>query len=269
MDCFETRKLLHVHADGELDALKSAEVDSHLTECASCAVAARELQDLRGRLTTGMAYYPAAPALRTLVEAMATSTRVRTGARAKLGRWLGWIRSAPGWTLAGGFTAGVLSTLAVFLAWQIGLQGGSQAGSRAGDLNDAVVSAHVRSLMAENHLTDVLSSDRHTVKPWFAGKLDFSPPVPDLILNGYPLLGGRIDYIGERPTAALVYRARNHTINVFVGHGGSGDNTKPSLRTLGGFSVVRWSNGGLDYWAVSDLQLAELADFATLLKQAS
>lgn len=259
MDCFDIRKLMHMHADGELDALKSVEVDSHLVECAACAAAMRDLQEIRTTLAAGTAYYHAAPVLRARIEAIAAPARAQ--AQAKVRRWpgLGWF--AHGWAVMGGFSAGALSALALVLVWQMG--------SQASAVNDAAVSAHVRSLMAENHLTDVLSSDRHTVKPWFAGKLDFSPPVPDLILNGYPLLGGRVDYIGDRPAAALVYRAGNHTINVFVARGRSGDNTKPTLRIQGGFSLVRWSNGGMDFWAVSDLQMAELADFATLLTQSS
>jgi anti-sigma factor RsiW len=129
-----------------------------------------------------------------------------------------------------------------------------------------VVSAHVRSLMAE-HLTDVASSDRHTVKPWFNGKLDFSPEVKDLATDGYPLVGGRLDYVGGRGVVALVYRRGNHPINVFIWPEPDVPDGADEESSLRGYNVIRWRRSGMRYWAVSDLNLAELRELTRDLQR--
>jgi anti-sigma factor RsiW len=147
-------------------------------------------------------------------------------------------------------------------SWRVGIN------RAAGEvLTDQLVTSHVRSLMP-GHLTDVVSSDQHTVKPWFNGKLDFSPPVYDFAARGFPLVGGRLDYVGGRSVAALVYGRRQHVINVFLwpttaGAGPPGEH----VATRQGYHLLRWTTAEYDYWVVSDLGLAELRDFAGLVRQ--
>jgi anti-sigma factor RsiW len=146
------------------------------------------------------------------------------------------------------------------ISWNAALMQARVGGE--GVLEREVASAHVRSLMAEGHLNDVVSTDQHTVKPWFQGKLDFAPVVNDLAPSGYPLTGGRLDYIDGRPVAALTYRSRLHVLNLFEWPAADAGDAKPELVTRNGYSIVRWKRGGLQYWLVSDASPADLLKFA-------
>ena len=147
-----------------------------------------------------------------------------------------------------------------------GTVGYQLAERRAGEgaLADQVLASHVRSLMP-GHLTDVVSSDQHTVKPWFNGKLDYSPPVPDFTTKGFPLRGGRLDYVGGRPVAVLVYGRRQHVINVLLWPA-IADAEGPSVRTRQGYHLLHWTAGDYTWWVASDLGLSELQEFAGLLR---
>ena len=162
------------------------------------------------------------------------------------------------WGLASAaFAGGVMLTLA--LGPMLALQ------EKDAQFSDELIASHVRSLMA-NHVSDVASSDQHTVKPWFTGKVDFSPPVQDLAQSGFPLLGGRLDYINHRPVAALVYGRKQHIINLYVWPDGERTQSPGTARSRQGFNMVGWTESGMRFWAISDLGADELQSFAKLLQ---
>jgi anti-sigma factor RsiW len=259
VDCFETRKRIPLYDDDELDVERAMELQSHLSGCPACAAAAAAWRGERASLAALMERHVAPGALRRRMEALTAGASGSTVAPLPR-RPVRW-NAGPALALGlAGFAMGVMLTLAGVLVWQ--------AKTPDAVLLDAAVSAHVRSLMAENHLTDVVSTDRHVVKPWFAGKLDFSPPVPDLAPHGFELVGGRLERLAGGPAAALVYRIRRRTINVFIARGAEVD-VAPVRGVKDGFNVVRFSREGMRFMVVSDLNGAELAEFAALLAKAS
>jgi len=240
MSCELVECDLDAYLDRELDAEASAAVREHVRTCAACRRQLAQRETL-SRLVRGAPYYSAPDRLRAQVLAQsARSTSVR--------RVFTWAAAA----------MLVLSVGAGTTLWR-------SASSRADAIADDVVNSHVRSLMA-NHLFDVQSTDLHTVKPWFLGKLDFSPLVVDLASNGFPLVGGRLDYVGGRPVAALVYQRQKHTINVFVSPAGADPSGQDLVLTVRGFNVRHWIHDGMSFWAVSDLNSAELGGFASALR---
>jgi anti-sigma factor RsiW len=245
MNCPESRLLLHAHADDELDVANSLELMRHLKTCANCTAENKSLHSLRTVLRQSELRYNAPDSLRR---------EVRQMARASGGWGRSWFQSLLLWRwLAFGTTA--FAMLTILLRPNL---------SEQGQLNEAVAS-HVRSLMAE-HLTDVASSDQHTVKPWFNGKLDFAPEVRDFAGQDFPLVGGRLDYLNGRRVAALVYRRNRHIINVFVWPAAN-TNRKLAFESPHGYSVVNRELGGLHYCLVSDLNQKELTELANLFAQ--
>ena len=276
MNCEELSRWIGPLLDGELDARNTAEVQAHLAACPGCERRYQAQQalssnlrrldlayaapvSLRNRInavleaemlaeaaaTPGVASAPAAVAPvavtpTALTPAALTSRAARTSSRTgrrRPGEWLLWA----GWPVA--LAASAL--LATVLLQQ-----------RSLEAND-IVGAHVRSLLA-NHLYDVVSTDHHTVKPWFAGKIDFSPPVPDLSSRGFELVGGRLDYVERQPVTAVIYRKHGHIINVLAGLPGRGLDKLPESGHVQGYSLRSWRQAGLDLVAVSDIDPREL-----------
>jgi anti-sigma factor RsiW len=235
MTCKEVQGLLDAFVDGELDVRTSVAVEEHLEECAACAQEVRERLDLQEAITDAALYYPTPREVRQRVQ------RSLRGRSFPVTLWIAPVAAA---------------LVLVFLALP-------RLGTSA--MEQAVVADHVRSLMP-NHLLDVPSSDMHTVKPWFNGRVDFSPPVKDLKEQGFALVGGRLDYLRDRAVAVLVYERHRHVINVFLWPSSRGD-SDVEMDTRQGYNLLHWTRAGFEYWAVSDLNARELGEFARLLRE--
>ncbi len=253
MDCPGTRQLLHAYVDGELDLVHQMEIEAHLKSCPVCAAVCEEHRALQSALRGGSLRYQVPTQLEARVRATVGAARTRTPREMPR-------RVAPGSPLRW-LAAAAAIALTVFLGWKVLPSGRSRDDQLARD----VVAGHVRSLLA-SHLLDVPSTDQHTVKPWFAGKLDFSPPVGDFKERGFELVGGRLDYLDGRAVAALVYRRRQHTINLFVWPVPGGAERSEVALSQQGYNLVHWTQAGMDFWAVSDLNAADLAQFAGLVR---
>jgi len=252
LDCAEMRELVGAAVDGELDPARRQALDRHLQGCPSCRTA-HEAQSALSTAVRGSAdRFTASEALRSRVRAALAEQAAPAPAGAR------WPRRFWTWLGAGAAAAGAVM-LAVSLALFLTVP------SAQDRLREELVAAHIRSLMAD-HLADVQSSDRHTVKPWFNGRLDLSPPVADLAADGYPLIGGRLDYLDQRPVAALVYKHRQHVINLFVWPEPGAEASSPSLTERQGYNVLHWTRQGLSLWAVSDLNPTELENFQRRLE---
>jgi mycothiol system anti-sigma-R factor len=269
MNCEETRHLLHAFLDGELDLVRSTEIERHLDGCTGCLLDCQKQQSLRSLVRGGSLYYRAPESLKNRIQAGLSAANRSTpesevaAATPFPQRQTRWGRSMT-WAAA----VAALAGLAVIISTLVSK---SSRPSQQDLLAEEVVSSHIRSLMP-NHLTDVASSDQHTVKPWFDGRLDFSPSVVDLARQGFPLVGGRLDYLGGRPVAALVYQRHKHLINIFTWPGGAsdGDSASPvQVAAHQGYNVFHWTKSGMIYWAVSDLNAPELMDLAQLLRNAT
>jgi anti-sigma factor RsiW len=244
-ECKEYGLLLHGLIDGELDAANSVMIEAHVKTCAYCATELRRLEAIRARVAAADMRHTAPPSLLDRIEA-----QIESGAAQAPKAHRSLNRPPIRWFAGGALTA-LAASLALFLA---------VPQLPTSPLQDQLVASHMRSLLA-THLTDVATSNQHVVKPWFNGRIDFAIPVVDLAEQGFPLVGGRLDYLDDSVVPALVYKRRLHTINLFI-HPVSGPSVGTSFATTRrGFSILRWTDNGLEYWAISDVGLGELRSF--------
>ena len=247
MNCDDARILLHGHLDGELELGRDLELQRHLAECSRCEAEYQSMRAMRQRLKDDAFHFAAPP---ELVE------RIR-GAKPSTDRYSSRSRFTSR-TARFAIPLAVAAMLALLIVPRMIPRGENDSIARE------VVSSHVRSLMAA-HLTDVASTDQHTVKPWFDGKLDFAPSVTDFAREGFPLVGGRLDYVGQRGVAALVYQRGKHVINVFMWPAIGTTTAVERIEPQEGYNVEQTTVAGMNCWVVSDLNQVELKKFADLL----
>ena len=265
MICEEAIKLMDGYLDGELDPMTSQKIEQHLRDCRKCEEAYEAHTALTHAISRRAPYYKAPTELRERIQ---SSLRDAVGVRdsrsaARENRALltspraerrlvlpeipwNWLALAAAIIVAAIIASSLLSQLRPSTSDQF--------------LATQLIASHVRSLMAD-HLTDVASSDQHTVKPWLDTKLDFAPPVVDLSSEGFPLIGGRLDYLDNRPVAALVYGRRKHFINLFVWPAASDATQAPKTITREGYQLLHWADSDFNYWAVSDVNVNDLELF--------
>jgi anti-sigma factor RsiW len=291
MDCKEARSLIDANADRELPAPDARRVDAHLAGCAECRRTSESVRAL-GDALRAAAYQRAPDALRERIVAALpplpeadtapqTSSRPdparaaprrddpsdgERGRRAR-GRWR-WPIFGPQPAGGAAWSVGWAGALVIALAAAAGAAGLTLAldhPAGTGPLADELVASHVRALLSERDL-DVESTDQHTVKPWFNGRIDYAPPVEDLAASGFPLVGGRLDYFAQRRVAVLIYRYRKHPIDVYVFPASAGDAQRPPAALVReGYALARWQDGGMTYWAITDASPDALAAFKAAL----
>ena len=254
MSCQRTQEFIHAYVDAELDLARSLEVEQHMQECQVCASAHRNQTALRSTFKESSLYHPAPARLEKRIR-----SSLRREAKSELGRRsFGW-RWLP---------IGVVATLVLLMALVIWRTLPGLRPPTDELLAQEIVSNHVRSLQLESHRTDVISSDQHTVKPWFDGKLDFAPPVKDFSSQGFPLMGGRLEYLNNRAVAALIYQRQKHYINLYIWPAEQSNAASEVATKRQGYNLLHWTNSGMNYWVISDLNTVELHEFARMVKEA-
>ena len=254
----ETNRLLHAHIDGELDVAKTLELEEHLARNPALRAVGERLREMSVAIRDKADYHTAPAWLEARVRAATAAEPAGVTARRSWPAWLAGLTVADWLRPAASFAAVALVT------WVVAL--GYMRPAEDDPIAHEVLASHVRSMLA-NRSFDVASSDQHTVKPWLSARLAFSPPVTNLSASGFELIGGRLDYVGDQPVAVLVYKRRQHVIDVFVWPVAA---PKPD-RTLtrDGFNIEHFAKNGMDYWLVSDLARDELNDLAQLIGEYS
>jgi anti-sigma factor RsiW len=246
MNCEDTQVLLSAYVDGELDLVRSLEIEKHIETCPACARTVQNQQTLGTALQAGSLYHRPPQHLEERVRAA-----MRSQTRTKRVNWP------------------ILAVAASLLLAGVFVDRMVRFASRPAPqtlVAQEVLDSHLRSLMP-GHLADVQSSDRHTVKPWFSGKLDFSPPVADFAAEGFSLTGGRLDSVNGRTVAVLVYQRHQHLINAYVWPSPNSANSSVTATTLQGYNILHWTHAGLEWWLASDLNTQELEGLANQLIQ--
>jgi anti-sigma factor RsiW len=256
MKCDESKVMLHALIDGELDAGHARDVEAHVASCAGCGEKFAAFRTMHDVMSTASLKETAPAHLRTRIEALMATPASRV---VSIRQFMQPTRRS----FFGGFAIGSALSAAVAVSLVLTVIRGDQEQAVA----DEVVSAHIRSLQV-GHLMDVATSDQHTVKPWFNGRVDIAPPVIDLTAESFTLLGGRLDYIDSEPIAAVVYQRRKHVINLFVAQHLGTRHTRGVNESIQGYNVRHWSQNGLDFWAVSDLAGDELDEFVQKISRA-
>jgi anti-sigma factor RsiW len=256
MNCAEYELLLHALIDGELDAVHARDVEAHVATCGGCAEKLKTLRAMREAMAVADLKFAAPAPLRDRIEAALPSPSAQIIAPRQFFQ-------PSRRSFFGGLVTGSALSAAIAATLLVGVFRSDQKQQVA----DEVVSAHIRSLQA-GHLMDVETSDQHTVKPWFDGRVDVAPPVIDLTAQGFTLLGGRLDYVAGEPVASVVYQRRKHVINLFVAQRLGAKHAGAINETIQGYNVRHWSKEGLDFWAVSDLAGDELDEFVQKISAA-
>jgi anti-sigma factor RsiW len=258
MTCREAEPLLNAHLDSELDMAGSASIDQHLSECRTCAAQYAALHDLHEEIAAAELAYAPAPALEQKLAAQFLREK-----KSPFSFWSKPFWSKPFWSKPWP-SAYALAGAAVGIAILIFSVSIARTSRETDAIGVEVLDNHLRALQP-SHLVDVPSSDQHTVKPWFQGKTDFSPPVPDLTKDDFILMGGRLEVIHQQPAAAIVYRRRQHVVSLYVSPS-TGADTGTELRDLGGYHLLHWMQNNMNYWAVSDVDTTDLRQFADLIR---
>ena len=251
MNCSEAELLINALVDGELDAGHARNVESHAAECRNCADRLTALRAMRDAISRAALKERAPAHLRARIEAALPAAPTPRPLAAAADSWRLSRRFFAGGFAAGAALSGVAAAALLFAVVR---------DDRDQRIAGEVVSAHLRSLQP-GHLTDIETSDQHTVKPWFNGKLDVAPPVVELTARGFTLLGGRLDDINGETAAAIVYRRRSHVINLFVSRHAGAEHGRKVSQFRHGFNIRHWTDEGLDFWAVSDINAGELDEF--------
>jgi anti-sigma factor RsiW len=248
--CKDFRILLHGYVDGELGVSETLDLERHLASCGSCAQEMKSLQSLKSAVKIPSLYYEMPKGLNQKIRSAIEKEHPS---------------SFPFWQRLLAFQKTLALAAAVFIgvcSFEFGATVSRRGGSQG--TYQELISEHVRSLQA-GHLMDVISTDQHTVKPWFTGKLDFSPKVKDLKDQDFPLIGGRLDYLNNRTVAAIIYRRHGHIINLFTWPEQL-ENQAPRSETHQGFNLIQWTENGMEYRVISDLNSAELQQFVDLYR---
>lgn len=256
MSCDEMQKFLDPYLDDELDLVNILKIEQHLQDCGVCQAQYHNHLALRKALKAKSLYYELPSTLQKRVHTALVKSQPRPPS------FIPGLKTRPrvGWSVA-------IAFVLILLIAGTGLTFLNLTSTDPNRLSQEILDSHLRSLML-NHLEDVVSTDQHTVKPWFNGKLDFSPVVEDFAGQGFPLTGGRLDYVDKQPAAVLVYQRGKHIINVYIWRNSDSPNSKPALQTgsAQGFNLIHWTTSSFNYWVVSDLTETELISFAQLVK---